>query len=116
MPDIADNIENNPVEVFRGAGWEVAFVQSLLANAEIKSYVFLARLGQRRHGIQSNVGALIVMKQGELAIGKEASGITENKHLMIINRIISTRSCSPVFVSSYHYYSIILRLELFRNH
>ena len=34
-----DNNENNPVEVFAGTAWEVAFVQSLLANAEIQTFL-----------------------------------------------------------------------------
>lgn len=45
MSNTADNIENNPVEVFRGTGWEVSLVRSLLANAEIKLYVFYGSFG-----------------------------------------------------------------------
>jgi hypothetical protein len=32
--------QNDPVEVFSGTAWEVALVQSLLENAEIKVYVY----------------------------------------------------------------------------
>ncbi|MCK9400903.1 MAG: DUF2007 domain-containing protein [Bacteroidales bacterium] len=39
MSDITDNNENDPVEVFAGTSWEVALVQSLLENAEIKVYI-----------------------------------------------------------------------------
>ena len=40
MDDLTDNNENNPIEVFTGTAWEVALVQSLLENAEIKAYVY----------------------------------------------------------------------------
>jgi hypothetical protein len=40
MIDQTDNNENDPVEIFAGTAWAVALVQSLLENAEIKSYVF----------------------------------------------------------------------------
>lgn len=40
MSNITDNNGNNPIEIFAGTAWEVALVQSLLENAEIKSYVF----------------------------------------------------------------------------
>lgn|GEM_PF-3455519 len=45
MSSPTDNTENNPIEVFRGTGWEVSLVQSLLANAEIKSYVYYGARG-----------------------------------------------------------------------
>ena len=45
MSSPADHIENNPVEVFRGTGWEVTLVQNLLANAELKSYVYYGARG-----------------------------------------------------------------------
>lgn len=32
--------KNNPIEVFAGTAWEVALVESLLENAEIKVYVY----------------------------------------------------------------------------
>ena len=34
----ADNNHNKPVEVFTGTAWEVALVQSLLENAEIRAF------------------------------------------------------------------------------
>jgi len=40
MSDITDKSENDPVEIFAGTAWEVALVQSLLENAEIKAFVF----------------------------------------------------------------------------
>lgn len=39
MNNISGDTENNPIEVFAGTAWEVALVQSLLENAEIKAYV-----------------------------------------------------------------------------
>jgi hypothetical protein len=45
MSSSGDNVENRPAEVFRGTGWEVSLVQSLLANAEIKSYVYYGARG-----------------------------------------------------------------------
>jgi hypothetical protein len=45
MNDITDNMENNPIEVFNGNTWEVALVQSLLENAEIKAYVYYGGRG-----------------------------------------------------------------------
>jgi len=39
MNDPTDKNENYPVEVFSGTAWEVALVQSLLENAEIKAYI-----------------------------------------------------------------------------
>lgn len=39
MSNIPDFNRDNPIEVFRGNGWEVAIVQSLLENAEINTYV-----------------------------------------------------------------------------
>jgi hypothetical protein len=32
--------ENNPVEVFSGTAWEVGLVESLLENADIRTYVY----------------------------------------------------------------------------
>lgn len=34
-----ENNENHPVEIFAGTAWEVALVQSLLANAEIQTFL-----------------------------------------------------------------------------
>jgi hypothetical protein len=34
-----ENYENNSVEIFAGTAWEVALVQSLLANAEIQTFL-----------------------------------------------------------------------------
>jgi hypothetical protein len=45
MKSSTDNTENDPVEVFRGTGWEVTLVQSLLANAEIESFLYFGALG-----------------------------------------------------------------------
>jgi hypothetical protein len=45
MNNPTDNIENDPVEVFTGTAWEVALVQSLLENAEIKSFVYYGGRG-----------------------------------------------------------------------
>ena len=39
MSDLTNNSKNNPVEVFAGTAWEVALVQSLLANAEIQTFL-----------------------------------------------------------------------------
>lgn len=46
MSNSADNAENKPAEVFRGTGWEVALVESLLENAEIKAYVYYGGHGK----------------------------------------------------------------------
>lgn len=40
MSDTTYNNENKPIEVFTGTAWEVALVQSLLENAEIKEYIY----------------------------------------------------------------------------
>jgi hypothetical protein len=40
MNNITNNNENDPIEIFAGTAWEVALVQSLLENAEIRAYVF----------------------------------------------------------------------------
>jgi len=40
MCNASDHNENEPVEVFRGTGWQVNLVQSLLENAEINAYVY----------------------------------------------------------------------------
>ncbi len=40
MNEIFYTKENNLIEVFSGTAWEVALVQSLLENAEIKTYVY----------------------------------------------------------------------------
>ena len=45
MSDITENNTDNPIEVFAGTAWEVALVQSLLENAEIKSYVHYGGIG-----------------------------------------------------------------------
>lgn len=45
MNDITDNNENKPLEVFAGTAWEVALVQSLLENAEIKAYIYYGGRG-----------------------------------------------------------------------
>jgi hypothetical protein len=34
-----DNSQINPVEIFAGTGWEAALVQSLLENAEIRTFL-----------------------------------------------------------------------------
>jgi len=38
--DITDQNGNNPTEVFVGTAWQVALVQSLLENAEVKAYIY----------------------------------------------------------------------------
>ncbi len=45
MSGKTDKNENNPTEVFVGTAWEVALVQSLLENAEIKAYVYYGGRG-----------------------------------------------------------------------
>ena len=40
MMDITDQNGNNPTEVFVGTAWQVALVQSLLENAEVKAYIY----------------------------------------------------------------------------
>jgi len=45
MKNFADNNKDIPVEVFAGTAWEVALVQSLLENAEIKAYVYYSGVG-----------------------------------------------------------------------
>jgi hypothetical protein len=39
MSHITDNNKDYPIEIFAGTAWEVALVQSLLENAEIKAYI-----------------------------------------------------------------------------
>lgn len=45
MTEITNNNENNPTQVFVGTPWEVALVQSLLENAEVKSFVYYGGRG-----------------------------------------------------------------------
>ena len=45
MSNPADNIENNPIQVFTGTAWEVALAQSPLENAEIKAYIYYGGRG-----------------------------------------------------------------------
>ena len=45
MSDLTDKSENNPIEVFVGTAWEVALVQSLLENAEIKAFIYYGERG-----------------------------------------------------------------------
>ena len=45
MSNASDHNENDSVEVFRGTGWEVALVQNLLENAEIRAYVYYGGRG-----------------------------------------------------------------------
>ena len=45
MSNASDYNENDPTEVFRGTGWEVALVQNLLENAEIRAYVYYGGRG-----------------------------------------------------------------------
>jgi len=45
MSSITGNIENKPIEIFTGTAWEVALVQSLLENAEIKAFVYYGGRG-----------------------------------------------------------------------
>ncbi|HNW76663.1 MAG TPA: DUF2007 domain-containing protein [Bacteroidales bacterium] len=40
MTNPTNTDQNNPIEVFAGTAWEVALVESLLENAEIKVYVY----------------------------------------------------------------------------
>jgi len=40
MNNNTDKSENKPVEVFTGTAWECGLVQSLLENAEIKTYIY----------------------------------------------------------------------------
>ena len=39
MNDKTDQKEEKPIKVFTGTAWEVALVQSLLENVEIKAFV-----------------------------------------------------------------------------
>ena len=45
MNSILENNTDKPIEVFTGTAWEVALVQSLLENAEIKVYVYYGGRG-----------------------------------------------------------------------
>jgi len=45
MSYTSDHSDNNPIEVFRGTGWQVALVQSLLENAEINTYIYYGGRG-----------------------------------------------------------------------
>jgi hypothetical protein len=45
MNPLTDNNKNKPIEVFTGTAWEVALVQSLLENAEIKAFVYYGGRG-----------------------------------------------------------------------
>jgi hypothetical protein len=45
MNDKTDQKEDNPIEVFAGTAWECGLVQSLLENAEIKSFIYYGGRG-----------------------------------------------------------------------
>ena len=45
MDNVTENNEEKPIEIFTGTAWEVALVQSLLENAEIKAFVYYGGRG-----------------------------------------------------------------------